>query len=102
MSVAAFRTFAIAFSLVLAISSVRAEDEVAAEAADADAVSFYEQIRPIFQAQCHGCHQPARDSGEYVMTEFSKLVGGGESETAAIVPKNPDESYLLELITPTV
>ena len=22
-------------------------------------VSFYNQIRPIFQASCHGCHQPA-------------------------------------------
>ncbi|MDA1053642.1 MAG: DUF1549 domain-containing protein [Planctomycetota bacterium] len=63
-------------------------------------VSFYEQIRPIFQAQCHGCHQPARDSGKYVMTDFAKLVAGGESESAAIVAEKPDESYLIGLITP--
>ncbi|WP_218280704.1 hypothetical protein [Verrucomicrobium spinosum] len=23
-------------------------------------VSFYKQIRPIFQGQCYGCHQPPR------------------------------------------
>lgn len=63
-------------------------------------VSFYEQIRPIFQAQCHGCHQPARDNGKYVMTDFAKLVAGGESESAAIVPEKPEESYLVDLITP--
>ncbi|MEO8495775.1 MAG: DUF1549 domain-containing protein, partial [Planctomycetota bacterium] len=64
-------------------------------------VSFYEQIRPIFQAQCHGCHQPARDNGKYVMTDFAKLVAGGESETAAIVAEKPDESSLVAMITPT-
>ena len=71
-----------------------------ANAEEQQPVSFYEQIRPIFQAQCHGCHQPARDSGKYVMTDFGKLVAGGESETAAIVPAKVDESYLVELITP--
>src|SRR5215470_2039973 len=37
-------------------------------------VSFYKDIRPIFQANCHGCHQPAKAKGGYVMTEFQKLV----------------------------
>ncbi len=64
-------------------------------------VSFYEQIRPIFQAQCHGCHQPARDNGKFVMTDFARLVAGGESEMPAIAPGKPAESYLVELITPT-
>lgn len=67
----------------------------------ADKVSYYEQIRPIFQAHCQGCHQPARANGEYVMTDFAKLVKGGESESAAVVPGKPDESNLIELITPT-
>jgi WD40 repeat protein/mono/diheme cytochrome c family protein len=67
---------------------------------DQQPVSFYEQIRPIFQAQCHGCHQPARDNGKYVMTDFAKLVAGGESESAAIIAEKPDESYLIGQITP--
>ena len=63
------------------------------------AVSYYRQIRPIFQSHCQGCHQPAKQSGGYVMTDFTKLLAGGESETAAVVPGEADESYLLDLIT---
>ncbi|MBX3439224.1 MAG: DUF1549 domain-containing protein, partial [Planctomycetaceae bacterium] len=68
--------------------------------ADEPAVSFYQQIRPIFQAHCQGCHQPAKANGGYVMTDFDRMVKGGESEQAAIAPGKPDESYLLQLITP--
>jgi len=86
--------------VLVAASQVAAKDEAAPAEAN-DKISFYKQIRPIFQAQCHGCHQPARANGEYVMTEFAKLVAGGESETAAVVPKKPGESHLIEMITPT-
>ncbi|MEZ5386146.1 MAG: hypothetical protein R3F13_11590 [Prosthecobacter sp.] len=41
-------------------------------------VSFYKHIRPIFQAQCNGCHQPARNKGDYIMTDFVALLKGGE------------------------
>ena len=63
-------------------------------------VSYYSQIRPIFQANCNGCHQPAKAKGEYIMTAFDKLLKGGESGDAAIVPGQPDKSYLVQLITP--
>ncbi|MBD3675297.1 MAG: DUF1549 domain-containing protein, partial [Planctomycetaceae bacterium] len=63
-------------------------------------ISFYNQVRPIFQANCHGCHQPAKPLGDYVMTDFKKLLAGGESGLAAIVPGKPDESYLIDQITP--
>ena len=62
-------------------------------------VSFYQDIRPIFQANCVGCHQPSKDNGDYVMTDFKRLLAGGE-EAVAIVPGKPDESYLIEEITP--
>jgi mono/diheme cytochrome c family protein len=65
------------------------------------AISYYEQVRPIFQAHCQGCHQPAKANGEYVMTAFDRLIKGGESEERAIVAGKPDGSYLVELITPT-
>jgi len=55
-------------------------------------VSYYQDIRPILQANCQGCHQPAKVKGGYVMTDFKKLVEGGDSEGAAIVPKHPDKS----------
>src|SRR4051812_36355429 len=67
-------------------------------------VSYFKRIRPIFQAQCQGCHQPARAKGGYVMTDFAKLMEGGEDcakdGTHAIVPKDPAKSVLIQQITP--
>ena len=85
------------FALLCAVCIPLVGTTIAAETAP---VSFHRQIRPIFQAQCQGCHQPAKASGEYVMTDFSKLTAGGESGLAAIVPGKPQDSYLIDLITP--
>jgi WD40 repeat protein len=63
-------------------------------------VSYYKQILPIFQANCQGCHQPAKQGGDYVMTQFTGMLAGGESGDAAILPGKPDESYLVNQITP--
>jgi len=62
-------------------------------------VSFYKHIRPIFQAQCNGCHQPAKKKGDYIMTDFAALLKGGE-EGHAIVAGKAAESNLLKLIKP--
>ncbi|MGV3664420.1 MAG: DUF1549 domain-containing protein [Prosthecobacter sp.] len=62
-------------------------------------VSFYKHIRPIFQAQCNGCHQPAKKKGDYIMTDFATLLKGGE-EGSAVVPGKAAESNLLKLIKP--
>ena len=63
-------------------------------------VSYYREVRPILQANCQGCHQPAKAKGGYVMTDFKKLLAGGETEGAAIVPKQPEKSSILRMITP--
>jgi len=98
--------FAIAFSLgfvLLGIAigpacqrALAGDEETAAEAAEK--VSYFRQVRPIFQARCHGCHQPAKQGGDYVMTSFDTLKTGGESSEAAVVPGDPDASYLMEQI----
>ncbi len=76
--------FALFLSLVLSLStlllSTLLHGEEKAASNSSDAVSYYEQIHPIFQAKCHGCHQPAKADGDYVMTAFGKMVAGGESE----------------------
>src|SRR6187549_3094652 len=60
-------------------------------------VSYFKDVRPIFQAQCQGCHQPAKAKGGYVMTDFARMLAGGESAEKgelAVVPGNPDKSLL--------
>src|SRR5258706_9851144 len=54
-------------------------------------VSYYREIRPILQANCQGCHQPAKSKGGYVMTEFKRLVAGGDTAGKAVVPAQPDK-----------
>jgi WD40 repeat protein len=63
-------------------------------------ISYYHDIRPILQANCQGCHQPAKAKGSYVMTNFKGLLAGGETEGAAVVPQHPDKSSILKMVTP--
>lgn len=84
----------------LLIPATAVADESKSEANASDAISFAKQIEPILRKQCYGCHQGAKQLGQYRMTDFAGLVKGGESDQAAIVPGKPDESYLVELITP--
>ena len=63
-----------------------------------ETVSYYEHVRPVFQAKCQGCNQPAKARSGYVMTEVPALIAGGESATA-IMPNQPAESHLIELVT---
>lgn len=64
-----------------------------------DGVSYFRDVRPVFESQCHGCHQPAKAQGGFVMTEFEKLLAGGDGGDA-IVPGDPDASELVRMITP--
>ncbi|TWT73307.1 Planctomycete cytochrome C [Allorhodopirellula solitaria] len=58
------------------------------------AVSYQQDILPLLRSKCFGCHQGAKQLGEYRMTEFDALVGGGESGEPAIVPGDAEASYL--------
>ena len=87
-------------ALVLSAVSASAQAPKKDEGIDpSKPVSFYKHIRPIFQAQCNGCHQPAKKKGDYIMTEFAALLKGGE-EAVAVVPGKAAESNLLKLIKP--
>lgn len=65
-------------------------------------VSYARDILPFLQASCHGCHQPAKDKGGYVMTDFDRFLKGGDSadKHPAIVAGKPEASHLLSLVTP--
>lgn len=69
-----------------------------ATAEEKKALSYHKEIKPIFQSNCNGCHQPAKQKGDYLMTEFTALLEGGETGKPAIVPGKPEESYLFSQI----
>ncbi len=65
-----------------------------------ETVSYYTNIRPIFQLHCQGCHQPARAQGGYVMTSHAALFKPGDSEKPGIVAGQPAKSNLLTQLLP--
>ncbi len=89
-----------AFCAALALFGGLALPVAADEPAAAQPVSFAKQVWPLLQAKCQGCHQPAKPGGGYVVTEFARLLAAGESEAAAVVAGDPEESNLLAVITP--
>jgi len=63
-------------------------------------VSYYRQVRPIFQQHCQGCHQPAKDQGGFIMTDYASLLKAGNSEKPGIVAGHPETSLVFLQITP--
>ena len=79
--------------LSLLVGSLLMGSACAAEAS----VSYYRQIRPIFNSDCNACHKPEKNKGEFDMTTFSALMKGGK-HGQAIVPGDPGKSKLVEMI----
>lgn len=98
MSKAMTRTVWLTAALLPAAAVLHAEDGKPA-APGAAKVSFTKDVRPILQAKCQGCHQPARPEGGYVMTDFARMLGAGDSGATAVVPGDPDKSELVRQIT---
>src|SRR5262245_26018741 len=61
-------------------------------------VSYYRDIRPIFQQNCQGCHQPAKPSGGYVMTSHAALLKKTDTDQTGILPGQPNESSVIDQI----
>src|SRR4051794_16210409 len=68
---------------------------------DADAkVSYYKEVRPIFQQHCQGCHQPAKAQGGYVMSAYADLFKKTEHDNPGIVHGKPQQSAVYQQIIP--
>lgn len=61
-------------------------------------VSYFKDVRPLFQQHCQGCHQPAKAQGGYVMTEHAGLLKVGDGGKPGVVPGKPADSFLLDEI----
>ena len=66
--------------------------------ADEKPVSFYHDIRPIFNSDCNACHKPEKLKGELDMTTFSALMKGGK-HGQALTPGDPAKSKLVDMIS---
>src|SRR5262249_23685154 len=63
-------------------------------------VSYYKDVRRLFQQHCQGCHQPAKPQGGYVMTSHADVLKAGDRTVPNVVPGKPDESGLLRQVLP--
>lgn len=91
----AFTIFAVLFSA----TALLAADPKEAPPAPSK-ISYYKDVRPIFQQNCQGCHQPAKAGGNYNMTLYADLLKKGDRDKPGVVPGQPAKSFLVELIRP--
>jgi WD40 repeat protein/mono/diheme cytochrome c family protein len=71
-----------------AAESARAQDKP---------VSYHKDIRPLFNANCNGCHRPEKSKGELDMTGYKALMKGGKKGTP-VVPGDAAGSVLFKMI----
>ena len=61
-------------------------------------IRFTRHVEPIFLQRCIGCHGPKKQSSGLRLDQRSNLLRGGDSGIPAIVPGDPEASYLLAVV----
>jgi mono/diheme cytochrome c family protein len=92
--------YILAIVVCTAVLSAHADDTKppAKKSDESSPVSYYRDVRRIFQQHCQGCHQPAKAQGAYVMTSHAALLAVSDSGEAGIVPGKPDGSLVVRQI----
>ena len=67
--------------------------------AGAEPVSYYEDVRPLLQVHCSGCHQPANKLSALDVTDYAGIVRGGAKHGSAVAKGSPENSPLVGLVT---
>lgn len=93
-------SFFSALALCLASRPIEAQPVAKQEEKTPDKVSYYKDVRPIFQQHCQGCHQPAKAQGGYIMTAHAELLKKSDRDLAGIVPGQPEKSGVYQQIIP--
>ena len=62
------------------------------------AISFEDDIFPLFQDYCIDCHGPEKQKSGFRVDRRAYLLKGGDTGLNAIVPGDPKGSYLIEVI----
>ena len=71
---------------------------LAAPANAAEPVSYYNDVRPVIQRYCSGCHQPASKMSGLVLTEYTGILKGGAKHGSAIAKGAPEASPLVRSV----
>ncbi len=64
----------------------------------AEPASYFQNVRPVLQRQCQGCHQPNIQSSGLDLTTFSAFSKGGK-HGPAFQPGAPDSSIIVKYIS---
>ncbi len=57
-------------------------------------VSYFNDVRPLLQRNCQGCHQPANKMGGLLLTTYDDFMAGG-GHGKVVIPGEPDRSPLI-------
>jgi WD40 repeat protein/mono/diheme cytochrome c family protein len=87
------------FLLAFSLASLAAA-EPADKPREPAEISYYRDVRRLFQQHCQGCHQPAKPMGGYVMTSPADLLKSGDHEKPGIIPSHPERSMVIEQVLP--
>ncbi len=64
----------------------------------AETASYYDDVRPLLQVHCSGCHQPANMLSGLDITSYAGILKGGSKHGSSIVKGAPENSVLVKLI----
>ncbi len=92
------RPICIVLAFACSTVAIHAQDAKKKEEKSSDSVSYYKDVRPIFQQHCQGCHQPAKALGGYIMTDYPFLFKETDSASIGVVPGKVAESELVNQI----
>jgi WD40 repeat protein len=85
---------------LIGVPTLHASDPGSTKPKEPAPVSYYREVRRIFQQNCQGCHQPAKASGGFIINSYTALFQKGESGDAPVVLGKPEASKLIAEITP--
>ena len=61
-------------------------------------INYQDNVRPIIEEYCLGCHHGSRAKNGFKLDSVGTILEGGSSG-AAVVPGDPDNSLLYQLIS---
>ncbi|AFL86777.1 Planctomycete cytochrome C [Terriglobus roseus DSM 18391] len=59
---------------------------------------FVTNVKPVFRQNCYRCHAGMNHKGGFNLSTREALLKGGESDKVVLIPGQPDQSLLLQLI----